>query len=159
MVFEMDYTNSLYMDDLTGLPNLKGLYREYQNQDLTGIHFIYVDIDDFNKMNIIFGIDTVEDMLVTLAKTLQSYCGDSHVFRVGNDQFMLITTSHFICSPDEIQQILKTPFKHHHIQYVINASVCVIDYDLFKGDSLYDIMKLAHITIDLTKALGRNTLR
>ncbi|QMS84770.1 EAL domain-containing protein [Candidatus Xianfuyuplasma coldseepsis] len=158
MVFEMDFNYNMYIDDLTGLPNLKGLYREYQNQDLTGMHFIYVDIDDFNRMNIIFGIDTVEDMLVSLAGVLQDYCGKSSVYRVGNDQFMLVTTSQYICEPSELQRILKTPFKHHHIQYVINASVCVIDYDEFKGDSLYDILKLAHITIDLTKSMGRNTL-
>ena len=127
MVFEMDFNHNMYIDDLTGLPNLKGLYREYQNQDLTGMHFIYVDIDDFNKMNIIFGIDTVEDMLVSLASVLQDYCGDSKVYRVGNDQFMLVTASHFICEPSELQRILRTPFKHHHIQYVINATVCVID--------------------------------
>jgi len=158
MVFEMDSTYDMYIDDLTGLPNIKGFYREYKNHDLKGFHFIYVDIDDFNKMNIIFGIDTVDDMLVKLSKTLQDYCGKSEVFRVGNDQFMIVTTSHFICEPTELQHVLKTPFKHHNIQYVINASVCVIDYDDFAGDTLEEIMKLAHITVDLTKNQGRNTL-
>jgi len=97
-------------------------------------------------------------MLIKLSKTLQEYCGKSQVFRVGNDQFMIVTTSHFICEPSELQRVLKTQFKHHDIQYVINASVCVIDYDDFSGDSLQEIMKLAHITVDLTKNQGRNTL-
>jgi diguanylate cyclase (GGDEF)-like protein len=154
----MDFNYNMYIDDLTGLPNLKGLYKDYQNEPLDNCHFIYVDIDDFNKMNIIFGIDTVEDMLISLSAVLQDYCGDSQVYRVGNDQFMIVTESVFICEPTELQRILKTPFQHHHIQYVINASVCVIDYWHFKGDSLEDIMKLAHITVDRTKDLGRNTL-
>jgi len=158
MVFEMDYSYSMYIDDLTGLPNLKGLYRDFYEEPLDGFHFIYVDIDDFNKMNIIFGVDTVDDMLIGLAATLQDYCGRSSVYRVGNDQFMLVTQSQIICEPTELQRILKTPFQHHHIQYVINASVCVIDYDDFKGDTLDDIIKLAHITVDKSKDDGRNTL-
>ena len=68
MVFEMDAKYDMYIDDLTGLHNIKGFYREFRENDLTGFHFIYVDIDDFNKMNIIFGIDTVEDMLIKLSK-------------------------------------------------------------------------------------------
>jgi EAL domain-containing protein (putative c-di-GMP-specific phosphodiesterase class I) len=80
------------------------------------------------------------------------------VYRVGNDQFILLTSSHIICEPSELQRILKQPFKHHDIQYVINASICVADYDDFKGDTLKQILNLLHITVDKTKDLGRNTL-
>ena len=158
MVYEMDYSYNMYIDDLTGLPNLKGLYRDFQNEELDGMHFIYVDIDDYNKMNIIFGVDTVEDMLINIATVLQDYCGKSQVYRVGNDQFMIVTDSMFICEPSELQRILRTPFQHHHMQYVINASVCVIDYDLFAGDSLHDILKLAFVTHDIARKQGRNNL-
>jgi EAL domain-containing protein (putative c-di-GMP-specific phosphodiesterase class I)/GGDEF domain-containing protein len=154
----MDYSYNMYIDDLTGLPNLKGLYKDFQNEDLDGKHFIYVDIDDYNKMNIVFGIDTVEDMLIQLASTLQDYCGKSTVYRVGNDQFLIVTDSIFICEPSELQRLLKTPFHHHDMRYVINASVCVIDYDDFPGDSLHDILNLAFITHDFARASGRNAL-
>lgn len=150
--------HQLYVDALTGLRDLQGLYKDYIEEDLKDTHFIYVDIDDFNKMNIIFGVDTVEDMLKGVAVTLQDYCGQSNVYRVGNDQFLLVTSSHIICEPSELQRILKQPFKHHKIQYVINASVCVADYDDFKGDSLKEILNLLRITVDSTKSLGRNTL-
>ena len=89
-------------------------------------------------MNIIFGVDTVDDMLKNVAITLEDYCGKSNVYRVGNDQFLLITSSHIICEPSELQKILKQPFKHHDIQYVINASVCVADSDDFDGDGDMD---------------------
>ncbi len=148
----------MYIDELTGLPDLRGLYHEYSDKDLTDIHFIYVDIDDFNKMNIIFGVDTVEDMLKNVAQTLMDYTDTNHVFRVGNDQFLLMTSEHIICEPTELQRILKQPFKHHKIQYVINASVCVADYDDFKGDTLKQIVNMLRISVDLTKSLGRNTL-
>ena len=147
-----------FIDNLTGLRDIKGLYHDYGKKDLEGLHFIYVDIDDFNKMNIIFGVDTVDDMLKGVANTLLDYCGKSNVYRVGNDQFVLVTDSDVYCEPSELQRILKQPFKHHHIQYVINASVCVADYDDFSGDNLKQIINLLRITVDLTKDLGRNTL-
>lgn len=151
-------TERQFIDNLTGLKDLKGLYHDYGKKDLNGLHFIYVDIDDFNKMNIIFGVDTVDDMLKGVANTLTEYCGKSDVYRVGNDQFLMITESHVYCEPSELQKILKQPTKHHEIQYVINASVCVLDYDDFIGDNLKQVVNLLRITVDLTKNLGRNTL-
>ncbi len=154
----MKNTKMQFVDNLTGIKNLKGLYHDYGNQDLSGLHFIYVDIDDFNKMNIIFGVDTVDDMLKNVAETLKDYCGKSDVYRVGNDQFLLLTSSHIICEPGELQRILKQPIKHHKIQYVINASICVADYDDFQGDNLKEMVNLLRITVDRTKSMGRNTL-
>ncbi len=151
-------TEKQFIDNLTGLKDLKGLYHDYGKRELNGLHFIYVDIDDFNKMNIIFGVDTVDDMLQGVANTLQDYCGKSDVYRVGNDQFVMITDKQVYCEPSELQRILKQPFKHHEIQYVINASVCVLDYDDFEGDNLKQVVNLLRITVDLTKNLGRNTL-
>jgi len=158
MVTDTRNTEIQFIDNLTGLRDLNGLLHDHRHKELNGLHFIYVDIDDFNKMNIIFGVDTVDDMLKNVAITLEDYCGKSNVYRVGNDQFLLITSSHIICEPSELQRILKQPFKHHDIQYVINASVCVADYDDFDGDSLKQILNLLRITVDFSKSLGRNTL-
>ncbi len=150
--------DKIFIDDLTGLRNLKGLFHDYADKDLHDLHFIYVDIDDFNKMNIIFGVDTVDDMLKGMASTLVDYCGKSDVYRDGNDQFLLLTSSHIICEPSELQRILRNPFNHNHIQYVINASICVLDYDDFDNDNLKEVLNFLRITVDLTKNLGRNTL-
>lgn len=151
-------TEKPFIDNLTGLKDQSGLYHDYGDRRLEGLHFIYVDIDDFNKMNIIFGVDTVDDMLKGVSNTLVDYCGKSDVYRVGNDQFLMITDKQVYCEPSELQRILKQPFKHHEIQYVINASVCVLDYDEFVGDNLKQVVNLLRITVDLTKNLGRNTL-
>ena len=105
-----------FVDDLTGLRNNNGLYHDYGDKPLDGVHFIYVDIDDFNKMNMIFGVDTVEDMLKVVAQSLVDYCGKSDVYRYGNDQFVLLTRSHIICEPAELQKVLSQPFQHHHMQ-------------------------------------------
>ncbi|MCF7925675.1 MAG: EAL domain-containing protein [Candidatus Izimaplasma sp.] len=150
--------NSAYIDDLTGLRNYKGLIHDYKDSALEHFHFIYIDIDDFNKMTMVFGVDTVDDMLVKLAQVLVNYCGKSDVYRVGNDQFLIITHSHFLCEPTGLHHILKQPYKHHNVQYIINTSVVVADHDDFEEDSLTDMIKLLRMTADLHKYDGKNTL-
>ncbi len=157
MVVKNDYKD-LHFDSLTGLRDLSGLYSDYKERALTGFHFIYIDIDDFNKMNLIFGVDTVEDMLKNVSTTLLDYCGKSNLYRIGNDQFLIVTESQVICEPTELQRILRQPFKHHNIQYVINASVCVADYIDFEGDTLKQVINMMHYSIDRTKNQGRNRL-
>lgn len=147
-----------YVDELTGLGNLSGLKHAYGKKDLKNLHFIFVDIDDFNRMNTIFGVDAVEDILIILSEKLVNYCGKSEVFRVGVDQFLLITKSHFICEPSELAKILRQPIKHHRVQYLVNASICVLDYDDFLGLKFDKIMKMMRFSINQAKKDNRNNL-
>lgn len=147
-----------YIDELTGLGNLSALKHFYSKRDLNNLHFIFVDIDEFNKMNAIFGVDAVEDMLVIISEKLVQYCGNTKVYRVGADQFILVTESHFICEPTELARILKNPIKHHKAQYLVNASICVLDYDDFSGIELDRILKLMRFSIDQTKNEKRSNL-
>ncbi|MCF7926662.1 MAG: GGDEF domain-containing protein [Candidatus Izimaplasma sp.] len=147
-----------YHDDLTGLRNLKSLYSSYHDADLTDYHFIYVDIDDYNRMTMVFGVDIIEEMLVTISETLVEFCGKTDVFRVGNDQFLLVTKNKYYCEPEELQTMLKYKHTHNEMKLVINVSITAAHYADFKGDSLEDIHKLLHLITDLSKADGRNTL-
>lgn len=147
-----------YVDELTGLGNLAGLKHAYGKKDLKNLHFIFVDIDDFNRMNAIFGVDAVEDILVILSEKLVEYCGKSEVFRVGVDQFLLITKSHFICEPTELSRVLRQPIKHHKVQYLVNASICVLDYDDFLGMKFERVLKMMRFSIDQAKKDNKNNL-
>lgn len=147
-----------HVDDLTQLKNYKGLIAEHGDKSLEHYHFIYVDIDDYNRMNMVFGVDTVEGMLIHVAEVLRNYCGKSDVYRVGNDQFLVVTHDHFLCEPSGLDTILKQPFLHHDIEYTINVSIVVADHDSFKEDSLEDTLKLLQMTADLSKNEGRNRL-
>ena len=147
-----------YIDELTGLGNLSGLKHVYAKKELNNLHFIFVDIDEFNKMNAIFGVDAVEDILIIISEKLIDYCGNTKVYRVGMDQFILITESHFICEPTELSRILRQPIKHHKVQYLVNASICVLDYDDFLGEKLDTILKLMRFSIDQTKTEKQNNL-
>lgn len=147
-----------YVDELTGLGNLSGLKHAYGNKDLKNLHFIFVDIDDFNRMNTIFGVDAVEDIVIIVSEKLVDYCGKSEVFRVGVDQFLLITKSHFMCEASELSRILRQPIKHHKVQYLINASICVLDYDDFLGVKFERVLKMMRFSINQAKKDNRNNL-
>jgi len=147
-----------YIDELTGLGNLSGLKRVYSKKDLSNLHFIFVDIDNFNRMNAIFGVDAVEDILVILSEKLSDYCGNTDVYRVGVDQFVLVTESHFICEPTELARILRQPIKYHKVQYMVNASICVLDYDDFLGMKFDRILKMMRFSIDQAKIDSGNNL-
>lgn len=147
-----------YIDELTGLGNLSSLKHIYGKKVLKNLHFIFVDIDGFNKMNAIFGVDAVEDILVLVSEKLVDYCGNTTVYRVGPDQFVLVTESHYICEPMELARILRQPIKHHKVQYLVNASICVLDYDDFSGMKLERVLKLMRFSIDQVKSEKGNNL-
>ena len=158
MIDNLDLEKIAYTDELTGRRNRTGLKHDYYGTDLSGIHFIYVDIDDFNKMVVIFGEDAIDYMLKSVADTLLNYCGKSDVYRVGVDQFLMITDSDIKCEPDGLHQILKQPIKHSDMPILVNVSIAVLNYDDFKRHTLDDIMKLMHFAIDESKQVGKNAL-
>ena len=147
-----------FFDEITGLRNLKGLKKDLENETLNNVHFIYVDVDEFNRMSAMFGEDAMDDILASLAKSLVEYCGESEVYRVGNDQFILYTKSHFICEPTELMKILKNPVTHDHLQYNVNVSICVLDHDDFPEIDLEQTIKVLRYSIDRYKHQGKNLL-
>jgi len=147
-----------FIDELTGLKNKNGLLADYGDKTLDNQHFIYVDIDDFKKMNTVFGIDAVDEMLKVVSKTLVDYCGKSDVYRVGAGQFVLVTESHIICEPTELQRILYQPVVLEELQVLVHASICVLDHDDFPQAPLSGVIKLMQLTIDVAKKKGHNQL-
>ncbi len=158
MIEYEDLEKIAYTDDLTGRRNYHGLMRDYYGADLKNTYFIYVDIDDFNKMIAIFGSDAIDEILINVSNTLVNYCGRSDVYRIGVDQFLMITDSAFICDPDHLHSILKQPIRHHGVQVLVNASICILRYDDFDGEILDNILKLMHFAIDESKQTSRNAL-
>lgn len=158
MIQYEDLEKIAYTDELTGRRNQHGLMRDYYAADLRDCHFVYVDIDEFNKMIAIFGPDAINDMLVQLSNILVEYCGKSDVYRVGVDQFVMVTDSAFVCDPSHLHEILKQPIIHHYVQFLVNVSICVLHYNDFDGDSLEDVLKLMHFSIDESKQKHKNAL-
>jgi diguanylate cyclase (GGDEF)-like protein len=147
-----------FVDELTGLRNKNGLIEDFKNRSLENKHFIYVDIDDFKKMNVVFGTDVGDRILLEVTKSLREYCDNTDVYRIGVGQFILVTESHIMCEPSELQRILIQPVVLEQLQLVVNASICVLDHDDFPDDGLIDLLKYMQSNIDGAKLLGKNQL-
>ena len=158
MIEYEDLEKLAYTDGLTGLRNEHGLMRDYYGADLQDVHFVYLDIDDFNKMIAIFGAYAIDDMLINVSKILVDYCGESDVYRIGVDQFLIVTHNNFMCDTSQLHSIFKKPIVHHNVQILVNASICILDYNSMLCASLESVLKLMHFSIDESKQTARNAL-
>lgn len=79
-------------DYLTGLSNRRGMLRTLENEnDLSGLTVILIDIDDFKLINDSFGHGVGDEVLQKFAKVLKKVFVADMVIRYGGDEFLVIT--------------------------------------------------------------------
>ena len=105
------HTKSL-TDSLTGAYN-RGILAELQ---LSGDEtFVYVDLDNFKKINDTYGHETGDEILRTLVQTTRKNVRQSDiVVRMGGDEFLVILRG---CKPEKAQEIFQKillEFKNSH---------------------------------------------
>ncbi|TYC51899.1 EAL domain-containing protein [Rhodobacterales bacterium] len=84
-----------YLDPLTGLENRRAFTRSLTRvldrmtaDSGTGLAIIYIDLDEFKKVNDLAGHDTGDDMLLHVASCLRVTLGDlGTAARIGGDEF------------------------------------------------------------------------
>jgi diguanylate cyclase (GGDEF)-like protein len=87
---ELQYKAS--RDYLTGFYNrfsLRELYGKIKTEQNIGI--TYLDINDLKVTNDTFGHEAGDELILLIADMIRSYYEDSMVFRVGGDEFVIIT--------------------------------------------------------------------
>lgn len=169
-----------YYDTLTGLPN-RLLFNQTLEQsihlaDQTGnaLAVIYLDLDDFKRINDSLGHEIGDRLLSEVGSRLRSelcpdwsknkQVGGSHtVARIGGDEFAIILYA--IAGKDQIEYIAK------NITTVVSAPYCVDGYQLFTspsmGIALYPqknvradtLLKNADMAMCEAKRLGKNIHR
>ena len=84
-------------DPLTGLENRRGfLALAQQSLQLctrlaTPVSLLYLDIDDFQRINQLHGREAGDDVLINLADQIKDVCRDSDVVaRLGSDEFVVL---------------------------------------------------------------------
>lgn len=79
------------IDYLTDLPNRKSLYQYYFNlpQDSL-VHAMFLDIDNYKKVNDIHGHNMGDQLLVSIADFLREELEDSFPARIGGDEFVVL---------------------------------------------------------------------
>jgi diguanylate cyclase (GGDEF)-like protein/PAS domain S-box-containing protein len=154
-------------DALTGLPNRvlindrleMALARMKRNR--TKLALLYLDLDNFKRINDAFGHTAGDDLLIEVAERLAGLLrtGDT-MARLGGDEFLILLSE--VDNIDDVSVIavrliesLKQPFYHDEIEYFISVSIGVTIAPEDGGDAV-SLVKFADNAMYRAKALGRN---
>ena len=157
-----------HFDNLTGLPNrflsldrLKQLLRKAErNNNLVAV--LFLDLDDFKKVNDSLGHDTGDQLLIKAAQRLshQLRAGDT-VGRLGGDEFIVLLGG--LKNPQEVQPVannllkqFRKAFNVDDREFILTLSIGV---SIYPNDALNssDLLQKADSAMYYSKNLGRNT--
>lgn len=153
----MDSTNRDY---LTGLYTRQELYRLYQNLK-TGscFHFMFLDIDNFKNVNDVYGHNTGDLLLKSVARILKDSAPDSYVIRLGGDEFVMFfmesrSREHLCQVAENIINRITAKEGFSHIATYISASVGILYNETVDG-SLDDILLKSDMAMYYAKSHGK----
>ncbi|HVH83170.1 MAG TPA: EAL domain-containing protein [Steroidobacteraceae bacterium] len=162
-----------YFDGLTGLPNREWI-GEYLSRSLAvaaqserGVAMLFVDLDQFKRINDTLGHETGDALLRQVAARLSSalaYAGaDAQLARVGGDEFIVVLTGNARVGEAEqaaqrVQAALTKPFVHGDYEFVVTPSIGIALYPEHGVDG-QNLRKNADLAMYEAKAGGRNQYR
>ncbi|WP_310736005.1 EAL domain-containing protein [Pseudoalteromonas sp. SR41-7] len=157
-----------YYDSLTLLPNrflaldrLSQLLIEVQrNNEKAAV--LFLDLDDFKKINDSLGHETGDKLLIESAQRLQEALRkDDTVGRLGGDEFIVllrgITDHHSALKiTEKLVNNFRAPFKIEGREHILTASIGVAIYPE-NGNTVADLLRNADTAMYQAKSYGRNT--
>jgi diguanylate cyclase (GGDEF)-like protein len=162
-----------YFDALTELPNREWI-GEYLSQALSeaassrrNLALLYVDLDQFKRINDTLGHETGDALLRQVAERLTAalaYTGPTgQLARVGGDEFIVVLGGNPSVADAEhaaqrIQAALATPFLQAGYEFVVTPSIGIALYPEHGSDA-QALLKNADGAMYDAKASGRNQFR
>ena len=157
-------------DSLTGLPNralaldrlAQSLLRHRRDQSVCAL--LFIDLDQFKKINDTQGHDIGDRFLIQAANRLRACVRDGDTTaRLGGDEFLVILTELINVSYAEIvaEKILAAfnrPFTVEGHEFFITASIGITLHPL-DGDEAHTLLRNADAAMYQAKHDGRNTYR
>jgi diguanylate cyclase (GGDEF)-like protein len=165
-----------YFDTLTELPNREWI-REYLAQSLNEarrrhrhLALLYVDLDQFKRINDTLGHGTGDALLRQVAERLQAAFDQDgvdgvqgQIARVGGDEFIVVLTG--ISDTAQAEQAAKkivsmhaAPFLQASYELVVTPSIGIATFPEH-GDDVQSLLKNAEGAMYEAKSSGRNQLR
>ncbi|MGB5856538.1 MAG: EAL domain-containing protein, partial [Oceanisphaera sp.] len=157
-----------YYDTLTLLPNrflsldrLSQMIKDMKRCDEKAA-VVFLDIDNFKKVNDSLGHKVGDKLLVEAANRLNLSVREiDTVGRLGGDEFIILlrsltdnyTTVEFV---EKLLRIFREPFKIDGRELILTASIGVAVYPE-NGDNATDLLRNADTAMYQAKSLGRNT--
>jgi diguanylate cyclase (GGDEF)-like protein len=165
-----------YFDALTGLPNREWI-RDYLSQTLSEarrrhrhLALLYLDLDQFKRVNDTLGHGTGDTLLRQVAERLQGVVDridmdgvQGQIARLGGDEFMLVLTglTDALHAEQAAQKILSAhaaPYLQASYELVVTSSIGIATYPEH-GDDEQSLLKNAEAAMYEAKSSGRNQLR
>ncbi|GAA0681227.1 hypothetical protein GCM10009104_02220 [Marinobacterium maritimum] len=149
-------------DDLTGLPNRKGLH-ETLARLLRGpqiaFSLLFVDLDRFKRVNDSLGHQVGDALLQTLSKALTREMPKGvKLFRMGGDEFILLVPGGQANAEAEARRVLEVldcsfPVAGHRLQLTASIGVSLFPDH---GDNANTLIKHADTAMYRAKGRGKN---
>jgi len=159
-----------FFDNLTGLPN-RNLFTDRLKRKIAdksrrnfSLGVMYLDIDNFKKINDSFGHSVGDLLLQEAAARLSSCVRDCDtVSRFGGDEFVLliseIQSSRSMAGiAEKILSQFNTPFLIEGFEVLISVSIGITVFP-DDGFDFHDLLKFADSALYLAKSSGRNNYK
>jgi diguanylate cyclase (GGDEF)-like protein len=173
-----DIRRLAYLDSLTGLPN-RLMFRELLDRRLaeaqgkgTPLALLFVDLDDFKRVNDTLGHDAGDEVLVQAAERLRRCLQDAEArrrgeepvaARFGGDEFVILVggddaREHATHLSEALLASLREPFVANARQVFLNASIGIT---VFPDDATtsHMLLKNGDIAMYQAKVHGKNCYR
>ncbi|SEL56795.1 PAS domain S-box-containing protein/diguanylate cyclase (GGDEF) domain-containing protein [Colwellia chukchiensis] len=157
-----------YFDSLTDLPNRflaldrlsQILIKAERNNAKAAV--LFLDLDDFKKVNDSLGHEVGDAILVESARRLQQVLRkEDTVGRLGGDEFIVLlkdfnASEHILAITENILNVFRAPFNINGRELVLTLSIGVATYPN-NGNNASDLLRNADTAMYQAKTLGRNT--
>lgn len=160
-----------YYDELTQIYNRRAFFqhceKEFAEAKSTQIPFtvILMDIDYFKKVNDTYGHPIGDQLLVHVAKGIQSQLKDEVLFaRYGGEEFILAIKGRTLSEGQALANHLREWIEAHPLQIEDNhisvtASFGVSEATKEEGETIYQLLNKADKALYMAKHKGRNQVQ
>ncbi len=159
--------NLAYCDDLTGIPNRKmmlnqiNLLSENSSENGRGFILVYLDLDNFKKINDSMGHDVGDEILKQVTQRWKSCCHKEDILgRIGGDEFVVlirrsIPGNSLLMYLDEFRNILSEAVVVQRKEFFIRASFGITKFPE-DGVTAEELFRNADIALSKAKNSGKN---
>ncbi len=157
-----------HYDSLTDLPNrflsldrLSQLIKEAERTELK-VAVIFLDLDDFKKVNDTIGHDAGDRLLMQAAQRLKEAVRDGDTIgRLGGDEFIMLLgglgdVMDARAVAENLLEKFRTPFSLDGRELIIGASIGISIYP-DDGETTIELLRCADTAMYCSKNQGRNT--
>lgn len=147
-------------DYLTGLANRRGLYDYYATLDKDShIHAMFIDVDNFKRVNDIYGHSMGDQLLICISNLISSYT-NAFSSRIGGDEYVVLfgtecSEEHITSISEKMLEAMQTIDFRKDILSLVSLSIGVV-MNQSVSQNLDDILSKCDAAMYQAKYDGKN---